>query len=235
MKNSPQLIVALDVDTFKQAGKIVDQLADTDVIFKIGSQMFIPSGLEIVRYVQSKNKKIFLDLKFYDIPNTVAQAVKNAVSAFSPLFMLTVHTSGGKEMMRAALEAAAERAKNLNVQRPLMVGVTVLTSTTKDEGTQDLVLLRAQMAKEAGLDGVVASVQETAAIRQELGKDFLIVTPGIRPSESSHHVPGDDQKRVATPQAAILQGSNFLVVGRPIIQAASPRAAVQKILEDMKK
>jgi len=230
MKNSPQLIVALDVDTFKQASKIVDQLADTDVIFKIGSQLFISSGLEIVRYVQSKNKKIFLDLKFHDIPNTVASAVKSAVSTFSPVFMLTVHTTGGKEMLEAAVQAGKSQAKAICVTRPLIVGVTVLTSTAKDANLESLVLERARLAKQAGLDGVVASVEEAARIRRELGPDFLIVTPGIRPAEVSLN----DQKRVATPQAAILQGSNFLVVGRPIIQAPSPRTAVQKILEEMK-
>jgi orotidine-5'-phosphate decarboxylase len=226
-----QLIVALDVETFEEARKIVDQLADTDVIFKVGSQLFISSGLETVRYVQSKNKKVFLDLKFHDIPNTVASAVKSAISTFSPLFMLTVHTSGGKEMMQAALKAVLDKTQNLNVERPLIVGVTVLTSTKKDEGTDELVLQRARLAKESGLDGVVASVEEAASIRREFGPDFLIVTPGIRPAEASLN----DQKRVATPQAAILQGSNFLVVGRPIIQAASPHAAVLQILEDMKK
>ena len=228
--NKAQLIVALDVDTFKQASGIVDQLAGTDVIFKIGSQMFISSGLEIVRYVQSKNKKIFLDLKFHDIPNTVALAVKSAVSALSPLFMLTVHTAGGKEMLEAALQAAKSQAQALCVARPLIIGVTVLTSTAKDSGTQELVLQRARLAKESGLDGVVASVEEAARIRRELGPEFLIVTPGIRPAEASLN----DQKRVATPKVAILQGSNFLVVGRPIIQALSPRTAALQILEDMK-
>jgi orotidine-5'-phosphate decarboxylase len=229
--NNAQLIVALDVDTFKEAAKIIDQLADLDVIFKVGSQSFVSSGPEIIRYAQSKNKKVFLDLKFHDIPNTVASAVKSAVSAFSPLFMMTVHTSGGKEMLLAAVEVVLEKGKRFYDERPLIVGVTVLTSTSKDPGTQELVLQRARLAKDSGLDGVVVSAEETAAIRRELGKDFLIVTPGIRPLETSL----DDQKRVATPQSAVRQGSNFLVVGRPIIQAASPRTEVLKILEDMKK
>jgi len=240
MINSPRLIVALDLETFDEARKLVDDLGDSVDIFKVGSQIFTAYGPFIIRYLQSKGKKVFLDLKFHDIPNTVASAVASAVglsvspnkdTGFAPLFMLTVHTAGGKEMMQAAVKAVHEKAKILKVQRPLIVGVTVLTSTTKDEGTQELVLLRAQMAKEAGLDGVVASVEETAAIRKELGKDFLIVTPGIRPADASLN----DQKRVATPKAAILQGSNFLVVGRPIIQDSSPRAAAQKILEEIKK
>jgi orotidine-5'-phosphate decarboxylase len=235
-----QLMVALDVDTFEQARKLIDELGDSVEIFKVGSQMFTAHGPFITRYLQTKGKKVFLDLKFHDIPNTVASAVKSAVGlsvspsndpGFAPLYMLTVHTAGGKEMLEAAVEAAREKSKNLNVKRPLIIGVTVLTSTTKDEGTQELVLQRARLAKEAGLDGVVASVEEAASIRRELGRDFLIVTPGIRPAD----VVLNDQKRVATPEIAIAQGSNFLVVGRPIIQAASPRAAALQILESIKK
>jgi orotidine-5'-phosphate decarboxylase len=237
--SKPKLILALDLETFEEARKLIDDLGDSVEIFKVGSQMFTAYGPFITRYLQSKGKKVFLDLKFHDIPNTVASAVKSAVglsvspnndSGFAPIFMLTVHTLGGKEMLEAAVKAAHEKAKSLNVQRPLIVGVTVLTSTTKDAGTQELVLQRARLAKEAGLDGVVASVEEAEGIRRELGKDFLIVTPGIRPADASLN----DQKRVATPQAAIKQGSNFLVVGRPIIQDPSPRRAAQKILEDMR-
>ena len=202
--------------------------------------MFTLYGPFITRYLQSKGKKVFLDLKFHDIPNTVASAVKSAVSlsvspnndvAFEPLFMLTVHTSGGKEMLEAAVQSAYAQAQALGVARPLIVGVTVLTSTAKDENLESLVLERARLAKAAGLDGVVASVEEAALIRRELGPDFLIVTPGIRPADASLN----DQKRVATPAVAIEQGSNFLVVGRPILQAASPRTAALKILEDMNK
>jgi orotidine-5'-phosphate decarboxylase len=235
-----QLILALDVDNFEEASKLIDDVADTVDIFKIGSQMFTLYGPFITRFLQARGKKVFLDLKFHDIPNTVASAVKSAVSLgaaphgdvkLSPLFMLTLHTAGGKEMMEAAVKAAEEQAKALNVPRPLIVGVTVLTSTARDGNLEKTVLERARLAKESGLDGVVASVEEAAAIRRELGKDFLIVTPGIRPPEASL----DDQKRVATPAMAILQGSNFLVVGRPIIKAASPRRAARQILEDMKK
>jgi len=235
----PQLILALDLETFEQARLLIDDLADSVEIFKVGSQMFTAYGPFITRYLQSKGKKVFLDLKFHDIPNTVASAVKSAVSlslspngdtGFAPLFMLTVHTSGGKEMLEATVKAADSQAKALNVPRPLIVGVTVLTSTAKDANLESLVLERARLAKAAGLDGVVASVEETALIRRELGPDFLIVTPGIRPIDASLN----DQKRVATPKAAIAQGSNFLVVGRPIIQASSPREAALKILEEMR-
>jgi orotidine-5'-phosphate decarboxylase len=236
--SKPKLIVALDVETFDEARKLVDELGDSVEIFKVGSQMFTAHGPFITRYLQAQGKKVFLDLKFHDIPNTVASAVKSAVSlsvspnkatGFAPLFMLTVHTSGGKEMLEAASKAATEHAKALGVERPLIVGVTVLTSTAKDSGTQNLVLERARLAKESGLDGVVASVEEAASIRKALGKDFLIVTPGIRPADASLN----DQKRVATPKVAIQEGSNFLVVGRPIIQAASPRSAALKMLEEI--
>jgi orotidine-5'-phosphate decarboxylase len=234
-----QLILALDLETFERARQLIDDVEDSVDIFKVGSQMFTAYGPFIIRYLQSKGKKVFLDLKFHDIPNTVASAVKSAVSlslspnndpGFAPVFMLTVHTAGGKEMLEAAVQAAKSQAQTLGVPRPLIVGVTVLTSTVQDTGTQELVLQRARLAKQAALDGVVASVEEAAMIRKELGPEFLIVTPGIRPAEASL----DDQKRVATPKIAIEQGSNFLVVGRPIIQAASPRAAALKILEEMK-
>jgi len=235
-----KLILALDVETFEEARQIVDDLGDAVEIFKIGSQMFTALGPFVTRYLQSKGKKVFLDLKFHDIPNTVASAVKSAVSLsvspakdphFAPLYMLTVHTVGGKEMLEAAARAAREHAKVLGVERPLIVGVTVLTSAAKEANLESLVLERAKLAKQSGLDGVVASVEEAAMIRRELGPDFIIVTPGIRPADTSV----DDQKRVATPQKAIEQGSNFLVVGRPILQATSPRDAALKILDDIKR
>ena len=237
--NNAKLILALDLENFEAARKLIDELEDSVEIFKIGSQMFTAYGPFITRYLQSKGKKVFLDLKFHDIPNTVASAVKSAVSlsvspnkddAFAPLFMLTVHTCGGQEMLEAAVQAAGAQAKALGVMRPLIVGVTVLTSTAKEANLEALVLERARLAKAAGLDGVVASVEEAAMIRRELGPDFMIVTPGIRPADASLN----DQKRVATPAVAIGQGSNFLVVGRPILQAASPRMAALKILEEMK-
>ncbi len=234
-----QLIVALDVDTFEEARGLVDALGDSVDIFKIGSQMFTAYGPFVTRYVQAKGKKVFLDLKFHDIPNTVVSAVKSAVSLsvpptkdpkFAPLFMLTVHTSGGKDMMEAAVKAAKEKAAELKVQRPLIVGVTVLTSQAGDVNTPALVLERARLAKASGLDGVVASVEETALLRKELGKDFIIVTPGIRPSGGDK----GDQKRVATPASAIKAGSSYLVVGRPIVKDKDPRQAALAILKEMK-
>ena len=239
MTHNP-LIVALDVETFEEARVLVDQLADTVDIFKIGSQMFTFYGPFVVRYVQAKGKKVFLDLKFHDIPNTVASAVKSAVGLsvspnndpnFAPLFMMTIHTQGGLEMMQAAAKAARETAAKLNVAKPLIVGVTVLTSQAKTDNLEQIVLERARLAQSAGLDGVVASVEEAHLIRESLGKDFVIVTPGIRPAG------GDvgDQKRVATPKVAIESGSNYLVVGRPIVQDKSPKAAAQNILDEIKR
>lgn len=237
--NEAQLVLALDVDNFPEACRIIDELADTVSIFKVGSQMFTSHGPVITRYLQARGKKVFLDLKFHDIPNTVASAVKSAVSLsvapqgednWPPLFMLTVHTVGGKAMLEAAVKAGQSQAKALGVARPLIVGVTVLTSDAPGVDLEKTVLERARWALESGLDGVVASVDEAAAIRRKFGREFLIVTPGIRFLDTST----DDQRRVNTPAAAIAQGSNFLVVGRPIIQAPSPRAAALKILEDMK-
>ena len=236
--NNP-LIVALDVETFEEARVLVDALADSVDIFKIGSQMFTAYGPFITRYVQSKNKKVFLDLKFHDIPNTVASAVKSAVglsvapskdAGFAPLFMLTIHTQGGRDMMEAAVKAAQEQAAALKVTKPLIVGVTVLTSQAADANTPQLVLERATLAKEAGLDGVVASVEEATLIRKHLGQDFIIVTPGIRPAGAAV----GDQKRVATPAHAIASGSNFLVVGRPIVADKNPKQAAENILKELR-
>ncbi len=236
--SKPQLIVALDVDTFQEAKKLIDELESVVDVFKIGSQLFTAYGPFVTRYLQAKGKKVFLDLKFHDIPNTVASAVKSAVSLslppgdeknFSPIYMLTVHISGGKEMLEAAVKAAKEQAKKLKVKCPLIVGVTVLTSQVKEDKLQALVLERALLAKRVGLDGVVASVEEAPLIRRYCPKNFMVVTPGIR------HVGADvgDQKRVATPRGAIEGGSNCLVVGRPIIQAENPLKAAKIILKEI--
>lgn len=235
----PQLIVALDVETFNQAQKLVDQLEGVVKIFKIGPQLFTAYGPLVTHYLQAKGKKVFLDLKFHDIPHTVASAVKSAVrlsvpvgreKKFAELFMLTVHTGGGREMLEAAVKAAKEQAKKLKVKPPLMVGVTVLTSqAAKEDKLHALVLDRALLAKRAGLDGVVASVEEAPLIRRYCPKNFIIVTPGIRPEGS----PAGDQKRIATPKMAIHSGSNYLVVGRPIIQADNPLKAAKNILKEI--
>lgn len=241
-----RLIVALDVDSLAGVRKLVEELSPVVDIFKVGSQLFTACGPAVVRFIEAKGKKVFLDLKFHDIPNTVAHAVESAVSLSVALerssllrrkqedkklglFMMTVHTVGGLEMMKAAAQAAARTAVKVGVNKPLVVGVTVLTSQVKSDNIHALVLERAFLAKQAGLDGVVASPQEAELLRKELGKDFVIVTPGIRLSGADV----GDQKRVATPAAAIKSGSDYLVVGRPIVEAQSPLKAAQDILKEI--
>ena len=238
-KHKTELIVALDVDTLEQTQKLVDLLSPVS-FFKVGSQLFTSCGPAAVRFILARGKRVFLDLKYHDIPNTVASAVRLAIGLSGAvgnkmsknaqgISMFTVHIQGGREMMGAAAKAASEKAKELGLIKPLIVGISVLTSEQKKEGTQALVLERARLAKSAGLDGVVASLEEAAQIRKELGEDFIIVTPGIRPSGS---VAGD-QKRVGTPKEAVLAGSNFLVVGRPIIESPNPLETAKKILEEI--
>ncbi|HOW35426.1 MAG TPA: orotidine-5'-phosphate decarboxylase [Candidatus Omnitrophota bacterium] len=239
-----KLIVALDIDSFEKARELIDILSPVVDIFKVGSQLFTACGPVPVRFILAKGKKVFLDLKYHDIPNTVASSTSSTVALFvipavqqiannqgeNPgVFMLTVHTSGGRQMLEAAVRASQEKAKELKVRRPLIIGVTVLTSEEKKENIQQLVLERALLAKEAGCDGVVASVEEASLIRQKFGKDFVIVTPGIRPKGTDVN----DQKRIATPSEAVARGSNFLVVGRPIVEAENPLEAAKKILAEM--
>ena len=246
MDPNTKLILALDVPTFEEARVIVETLGDTVEIYKVGFQLFTAYGPFIVRYLQAQGKKVFLDLKFHDIPNTVASGVAAAVGLsvpvntaldakgektdkFAPVLMMTVHTQGGAEMMRAAADAARKRAAELGVPRPLVVGVTVLTSDAGGGNVSALVLERARLARASGLDGVVSSAQEAAMLRKEMGKDFVIVTPGIRPSDAE----AGDQKRVETPASAIKSGSSFLVVGRPIVKAHDPKAAAKSILDEL--
>ncbi|MBF0595472.1 MAG: orotidine-5'-phosphate decarboxylase [Candidatus Omnitrophica bacterium] len=248
MNAKDKLILALDVPTFDEAREIVETLGDAVEIYKVGFQLFTAYGPFIVRFLQAQGKKVFLDLKFHDIPNTVASGVSSAVGLsvpqhealgaagektgkFAPLLMMTVHTQGGAEMMRAAAEAARKRAAELGVSRPLIVGVTVLTSDASAVNIAQLVLERAALAKASGLDGVVSSAQEAAMLRREMGKDFVLVTPGIRPAEAD----AGDQKRVETPTSAIQAGASYLVIGRPIVKAKDPRAAALRILDEMQR
>ncbi len=236
---SDKLIVALDVDTLEKAGRFVDILYPTVKLFKIGSQLFTAYGPEAVKMVGKKGGKVFLDLKFHDIPNTVFASTCSSIAlGLEPItseghlamfesgcvFMITVHTQGGLDAMKAATRGAEETSKELNIKKPYIVGVTVLTSD-KQEDTAKVVLERASLAQQAGLDGVVCSAQEAAAVRKACGKGFIIVTPGIRPPAAAK----DDQQRTATPREAIRAGSNFLVVGRPVLQAADPLKAVKEL------
>jgi orotidine-5'-phosphate decarboxylase len=222
MKKKSQLIVALDVPSVKEAKKLIDLLSSKVKIFKVGSQLFTLAGPEVVRYINKKGAEIFLDLKFYDIPNTVA----NAVSAATGLGvkMMTLHISGGMEMLRAAVHAVGEEAARMRVKKPMLIGVTILTS---QEAGSDEVLALAKNGLENGLDGVVCSVREAKFLRDKIKKDFIIVTPGIRSNKASQ----DDQKRTATVREAYDAGSDFLVVGRPILAAQNPLDAVKEFNE----
>jgi orotidine-5'-phosphate decarboxylase len=232
-----QLLVALDVDSGTRALALATELRDLAGGFKVGSRLFTSEGPDLVRRLVDTGANVFLDLKFHDIPNTVAQAVEAAVS--TGVWMLNVHASGGVPMMQAAARAGAEAAAREGRHRPLVIGVTVLTSmddtTLKETGVQrpllDQVVTLARMAQAAGLDGVVASPQETAAIRSACGPDFSIVTPGIRGASAG--TAKHDQTRTMGPAEAIQAGARYVVVGRPIIAATDPRSAAAAIVEEL--
>jgi len=227
---SSRLIVALDVPTADAALVLARQLQPLGPWMKVGLELLLHAGPSVVRALREMGMPVFLDGKFHDIPNTVAGAVRGAAAAGAGI--LNVHASGGLRMMRAA-RAAVEGMTS----RPLVIGVTVLTSLAPEELRDEAGVARpldaqalalAQLARRAGLDGVVASVAETAAIKAACGRDFVVITPGIRPAPAE-----DDQRRVATPRAALAAGADFLVVGRPITQAPDPAAACATILDEM--
>jgi len=219
-----QLIVALDVDSLSRAKKLVDLLYPKVEIFKVGLQLFLAAGEEIISYINKKGGKVFLDLKFHDIPNTVSLACREAVRM--GVFMFNVHAQGGRDMMKQAREAAALQAKRLRKDMPIVVGVTVLTSQQNIDTTVKVLGL-ARDVKEAGLHGVVCSVHEADIIRRGFGEDFIIATPGIRPAGCAMH----DQKRTATPEQAKAAGADYIVVGRPIIEADKPLKLANDILK----
>jgi orotidine-5'-phosphate decarboxylase len=212
-----KLIVALDVDAYDEATKLVRDLAGVVGVFKVGSQLFTRTGPKIVEFIHGCGGQVFLDLKFHDIPNTVAKAVE-AAAAWKVL-MLTVHACGGAEMLQAAARPMANR--------PLILGVTVLTSVAGDVNAK--VLQRAKLAKDCGLDGVIASPREIGVLRQTFGATFLIVTPGIRPTWAM----GNDQRRTMTAAEAVAAGASYLVVGRPIIAGSDPVKAARRVLAEM--
>jgi orotidine-5'-phosphate decarboxylase len=226
------IIVALDVPTAEAAIKLAQDLAPVVGGFKIGSELFTSAGPDIVRRIRSAGGSVFLDLKFHDIPNTVAKAVAAAVRL--DIQMLTVHTSGGLEMMRAAEESAQRAAQQTGLSVPLVLGVTVLTSmdgnTLAELGIESNVGRQverlASLALRAGLRGLVCSPLEIGALRQLLPKTVRLVTPGIRTGAEK----ADDQKRTLSPREAIAAGASWLVIGRPIYAAANPRAAAEQIL-----
>jgi len=235
------LIVALDFDSLSSAMKFAKQVADVVGLFKIGSQLFTSAGPAAVKEIAALGPGIFLDLKFHDIPNTVAGAVLSA-AAMNGVQLVNVHALGGSTMLKAAVQAISAGVP-LGMDRPRLLAVTILTSMDQKAmretgigGTpQASVLKLAKLAKSSGVDGVVASVQEAKAIRKACGREFLIVTPGVRPKENGKPAAGnrDDQSRTATPTDAIRAGADYIVVGRPILAAPDPRAAAQSIVEEI--
>jgi orotidine-5'-phosphate decarboxylase len=230
-----RLIVALDVDTLKQAREFVQLLAGEVGLFKVGKQLFTHAGPQAVQLIQELGGEIFLDLKFHDIPNTVAKAAIEATRLGVKMF--NVHASGSLEMMRTTVKEVERVCRRQKLRRPIMLGVTVLTSLNQDDlqrvgiehKVADQVVRLALLTKEAGMDGVVASPHEVSDIRTVCGPSFVIVTPGIRPAESTRN----DQQRVMTPSDAVRAGVDYIVVGRPILESGDPISAARAIIVDM--
>jgi orotidine-5'-phosphate decarboxylase len=225
-----RIITALDAPDWPAAERLMENLPAHNRRFKVGKQLFTREGPRTVSALREAGHEVFLDLKFHDIPNTVAGAVRAAADIGA--WMVNVHASGGPRMMEAAREAVSGLS-----QRPWLIGVTVLTSMDAAEmravgiadDPEDQVLRLARLAKEAGMDGVVASPREVARLRTELGPDFLLVTPGVRPADAA----ADDQRRAATPGQAIADGSDYLVIGRPLTRAEDPETAWECITAEM--
>ena len=230
-KHAPcQLILALDLETREEALAMLDRLGESLKWVKVGLQLFTAYGPDFVREVADRGYRVFLDLKLHDIPNTVAKAVQSIATL--PVDLLTLHASGGGEMLRWASRARAEHAPKLN-----LLAVTVLTSMDEaqlrslrvDSTTEDQVLHLADISLEAGIQGLICSSLELGPLRARFGHGPIVVTPGIRPAGST----ADEQKRVMTPAAAAAAGSSYIVVGRPILKAADPSAAAQSIQADL--
>jgi orotidine-5'-phosphate decarboxylase len=233
-EQAEKIIIALDVPSKSLALDLVKKLKYVQT-FKIGLELFISEGPSILQEIHNLGKKIFLDLKLHDIPNTVAGAIRSGFN--HRVSMMTLHASGGLSMMERAAEEAMQLSINTGDQKPLLLAVTVLTSLKQDElkqiglkgKTNDQVLNLARLAKKAGMDGLVCSPQETKMIKKEFSPDFLIVNPGIRPLWASK----DDQKRITTPREAVQNGADFLVIGRPVTRAPDPEEAFFKICQEL--
>lgn len=234
-KADDRLIVALDFHTMEDVRTFVAKLGDSVSYYKVGMELFYAVGGKAVTWLRREGKHVFLDLKLHDIPNTVAGGLCSLMHLGAD--MLNVHASGGLTMMKTAADRLHKKAAEAGIPCPKLIAITVLTSISSAEwqgvgqtcALKDSVLRLARLAKEAGLDGVVASPQEAEAIRAACGEDFLIVTPGVRPAGTST----DDQSRIATPRAALMAGASHLVIGRPIRAADDPKAAAEAILKEM--
>ncbi|WP_019896317.1 orotidine-5'-phosphate decarboxylase [Hydrogenovibrio halophilus] len=228
---SPRIVVALDYDQPESALTLVDQLNPADCRLKVGKELFAAGGPNLVRALVARQFDVFLDLKYHDIPTTVAKACRAAAEL--GVWMLNVHALGGRKMLEAAKAAMADLP-----EPPLLIAVTILTSHTQSDLTEiglsgspgDNVKRLATLAQDCGLDGVVCSAREAAMLRQQCGEDFALVTPGIRPAEADQN----DQKRVMTPVEAVQAGASYLVIGRPITQAADPQAALKAIADSLR-
>lgn len=230
------LIVALDVPDASAAERLIDQLYELDVIFKIGLEALFGYPERIFAYCEARDVRTFVDAKLHDIPRTVEAAIRALVRP--NVKIVNVHALGGNDMMRAAVDAAAERAGELGIAPPQIFAVTLLTSIAPEElnelglqgGPGENATRLAALARDAGCDGVICSAREVPDLKRFFGEGFLTLTPGIRPAGSAH----GDQKRVVTPAGAVAAGADYLVVGRPIVEAADPAAAARAILDDMR-
>jgi orotidine-5'-phosphate decarboxylase len=231
-----RLVVALDLDSDREALGLVDELLGTVGMFKVGHQLFTAYGPDIVRRIRDKGGRVFLDLKYHDIPNTVAKASREAVKLGVSIF--NVHSLGGLDMMKAAVSAATEEADRQNSSKPLVLAVTILTSMDDTMLRRELKINRslrrevthlAELAQRAGMSGVVASPQEITMLRKAIRGPFVVLTPGVRPAWTGN----DDQKRVMSPGDAVAAGADYLVVGRPVLKAPDRKEAVQRIIQEI--
>ena len=236
MQADDRIIVALDFPTAQEAQAVVKELGEAVNFYKVGMELFYAAGPEMLKFLKANGKKVFLDLKLQDIPNTVAKSL--AVLTGLGADIMNVHAVGGAKMMSEAVASVHAEAKRLGIECPKLIAVTVLTSMDKEQWAQlnyakpiaEEVVELAKLAKASGMDGVVASPQEAAAIRKACGPEFLIVTPGVRPEGSA----SNDQSRIATPAGALRNGASRLVIGRPITKAENKVAAVENILEEIR-
>lgn len=231
-----RLIVALDFHNFDDVKNLVNELGDSVNFYKVGMELFYSVGTDVLKWLKSLDKKIFLDLKLCDIPNTTANGLCSLMNLGADI--VNIHATGGYTMMKTAADKLREESARLGIVKPKLIAVTILTSINQsdweglgyDFEISAQVVRLAKLAKSAGVDGVVASPNEAKLIRENCGDNFLIITPGIRPAGSAIN----DQSRIATPSSAIKNGANYLVVGRPITKADNPKLAAQKILDEIK-